>query len=70
VGMAFEALFALLRAVVFLPARILGVSWSLNRSRVMSGWPNPSVERTHNGGARLFAPSRVAAPLCAAHVKR
>jgi len=32
--------------------------------------PNPSVERTHNGGARLFAPSRSQAPLCAAHVKR
>jgi hypothetical protein len=29
--------------------------------------PNPSVERTHNGGARLFAPSPSAAPLCAAH---
>ena len=33
-------------------------------------WPNPSVERTHNGGARLFAPSPSAAPLRAAHVKR
>ena len=32
--------------------------------------PNPSVERTHNGEARLFAPSPTAAPLCAAHVKR
>jgi len=32
--------------------------------------PNPSVERTHNGGSRLFAPSRPEAPLRAAHVKR
>jgi hypothetical protein len=32
--------------------------------------PNPCIERTHNGGARLRAPSRSAAPLCAAHVKR
>jgi hypothetical protein len=31
---------------------------------------NPSVERTHNGGAGLLASSRSAAPLCAAHVKR
>ena len=32
--------------------------------------PNPSVERTHNGGAQWHAPSRVVPPLCAAHVKR
>jgi len=32
--------------------------------------PNPSVERTSNGGARLLAPSRSVAPLAAAHVKR
>ena len=32
--------------------------------------PNPSIERTSNGGARLFAPSRSVAPLAAAHVKR
>jgi hypothetical protein len=31
---------------------------------------NPSVERTHNGGARLLVPPPSAAPLCAAHVKR
>ena len=31
---------------------------------------NPSVERTHNGGRRLLAPSPSAAPLRAAHVKR
>jgi hypothetical protein len=31
---------------------------------------NHSVERTHNGEVRLLAPSRSAAPLCAAHVKR
>jgi len=32
--------------------------------------PNPSIERTHNGGAQCLAPSRVVTPLCAAHVKR
>ena len=32
--------------------------------------PNPSVERTHNGGRRLLAPSASAAPLRAAHVNR
>jgi len=32
--------------------------------------PNPSIERTHNGGAQCLAPSQPAAPLCAAHVKR
>jgi hypothetical protein len=32
--------------------------------------PNPSVDGTHNGGARLFASSRSAAPLCAPHLKR
>ena len=31
---------------------------------------NPSVERTHNGGSRLFAPSQSEAPLRAAHVNR
>jgi hypothetical protein len=31
---------------------------------------NPSIERTHNGGARLLASSPIAAPLCAAHVIR
>ena len=32
--------------------------------------PNPSVEGTHNGGARLLASEALAAPLCAPHVKR
>jgi len=32
--------------------------------------PNPSVEGTHNGGARWCASSRPAAPLCAPHLKR
>jgi hypothetical protein len=32
--------------------------------------PNPSIERTHNGGAQYPDPSRVVPPLCAAHVKR
>ena len=31
---------------------------------------NPSIERTHNGEARLRASSMSAAPLCAAHVER
>jgi len=31
---------------------------------------NPSIERTHNGGAQCPAPSRAVPPLCAAHVKR
>ena len=32
--------------------------------------PNPSIERTSNGGALCLAPSRLVAPLAAAHVKR
>ena len=32
--------------------------------------PNPSIERTSNGGAHWLAPSRLVAPLAAAHVKR
>jgi hypothetical protein len=32
--------------------------------------PNPSIEGTHNGGARLRASATSAAPLCAPHVKR
>jgi len=32
--------------------------------------PNPSVERTSNGGAHWRAPSRSVAPLAAAHLKR
>jgi hypothetical protein len=32
--------------------------------------PNPSVEGTHNGGARLLASATSAAPSCAPHVKR
>ena len=31
---------------------------------------NPSVKRTHNGGARLLASPASAAPLCAAYLKR
>ena len=42
----------------------------LARSVPSTRWPNPSIERTHNGGAQLRAPSRAVAPLCAAHVKR
>jgi len=46
--------------------------WRVGKSSVVfsNQRPNPSVERTHNGGARLLAPSPSAAPLCAAHVKR
>ncbi len=32
--------------------------------------PNPSIERTANGGLRLRVPSTLAAPLSAAHVER
>jgi hypothetical protein len=32
--------------------------------------PNPSIERTSNGGAHWLAPPRSVAPLAAAHVKR
>jgi hypothetical protein len=32
--------------------------------------PNPSIERTSNGGAQYHAPSKSVAPLAAAHVKR
>ena len=32
--------------------------------------PNPSVERTANGGSRWFASHRSATPLAAAHLKR
>jgi hypothetical protein len=32
--------------------------------------PNPSVDGTHNGGARLLASAKSAAPSCAPHVKR
>jgi len=32
--------------------------------------PNPSIERTSNGGAHRFAPSKSVTPLAAAHVKR
>jgi len=31
---------------------------------------NPSIEGTHNGGARLRASATSAAPSCAPHVKR
>jgi len=38
--------------------------------RLANQRPNPSVEGTHNGGARLLASSAAAAPLCAPHLKR
>ncbi len=40
------------------------------KGRAPCEWSNPSIERTHNGGAQCPAPSRVVPPLCAAHVKR
>jgi len=47
------------------------VSSSLpSKLRLLNQAPNPSIERTHNGGAQCLAPSRAVAPLCAAHVKR
>jgi hypothetical protein len=36
----------------------------------LGGRPNPSVERTSNGGAHWRAPSSSVAPLAAAHLKR
>ncbi len=39
-------------------------------SELPNASPNPSIERTHNGGAQCLAPSRAVPPLCAAHVKR
>jgi len=47
------------------------VSSSLpSKLRLLNQAPNPSIERTHNGGAQCPAPSRAVPPLCAAHVKR
>jgi len=43
---------------------------ALARSVPSTRWPNPSIERTHNGGAQCLAPSWPVPPLCAAHVKR
>jgi len=46
--------------------------WRLRKRSVVffNRRPNPSVERTHNGGSRWLAPSQSEAPLRAAHVKR
>jgi len=38
--------------------------------RPSNGGSNPSVKRTHNGGARLLASSSTAAPLWSAYLKR
>jgi len=38
--------------------------------RPSNGGSNPSVKRTHNGGARLRAPATSAAPLWSAYLKR
>jgi hypothetical protein len=43
----------------------------LTREAVLSTVrPNPSVDGTHNGGARLLASATSVAPSCAPHVKR
>jgi hypothetical protein len=47
------------------PAVALAAVREVSRTR-----PNPSVEGTHNGGARLLASATSAAPSCAPHVKR
>src|SRR5438552_13763545 len=36
----------------------------------MSPTPNPSIERTHNGGAHLLVSPPPETPVCAAHIKR
>jgi hypothetical protein len=66
------------RLCVSLPARCFGASAHAVESRVMqlamvvpsSVRSNPSVKRTHNGGARLLASATSAAPSCAAYLKR
>ena len=40
------------------------------KSAPSTAWPNPSVDGTHNGGARLLASATSTAPSCAPHVKR
>jgi type IV pilus assembly protein PilP len=44
--------------------------WQLMSTVLPFPGPNPSIERTHNGGTQWRAPSWSATPLCAAHVKR
>jgi hypothetical protein len=48
-------------------SRVMELAMVVAPSRVRS---NPSVERTHNGGALWLVLPSSAAPLCAAHVKR
>ena len=43
---------------------------ALGRVVLSSVRPNPSVKRTHNGGARWLASATSAAPSCAAYLKR
>ncbi len=47
------------------------VAAARSAQRAVAGlWPNPSIERTHNGGAQRRASEALVAPLCAAHVER
>jgi len=66
------------RSCVSLPPRGVGASAHAVQSQPMapalvvpsSVRSNPSVKRTHNGGARLLALPTTAAPSCAAYLKR
>jgi hypothetical protein len=66
------------RSCLSLPVRCIGALGHAVASKLMTVGmlvpslvrPNPSVERTSNGGARLRAPSTSVAPLAAAHLKR
>ena len=47
------------------------VAAARSAQRSLAGlWPNPSIERTHNGGWLLRASAALIAPLSAAHVER
>jgi hypothetical protein len=43
---------------------------SIGNFRTRGMGPNPSVERTSNGGAHWLAPPKSVAPLAAAHLHR
>ena len=53
-------------------SRVLGRSWlsAVNTVHIAGNLPNPSVERTVNGGAHRSASPSVVAPMSAAHLKR
>ncbi len=52
------------------PFRGIVVATILYVFALVASWPNPSVERTTNGGPRWLVPLPSAARLSAAHVKR